>query len=107
MKQIKTGKHLACGCCGNGFTTWEGYVDQDQDRGYGICQDCQGFIEGKNQDEWDNAINVLRNGLNDKNKATFDNYDRDMQKAIVNKAMEDGALKWVINSRTAVNIMDM
>lgn len=96
MREIRVGKHLRCGCCGGGFQVWEGYIDQDQDNGFGICMECQGWIGEKNEDEWDKAIKVLNDGLNEKNRAKFEGYDREMQKAIVGKALEDGALKWVI-----------
>ena len=46
---IEAGKGLACGCCGSWFTTWEGYEDQDQDVGYGICKSCQGDAEERNK----------------------------------------------------------
>ena len=41
-------KLLRCGCCGMDFYTWKGYEDQGQDRGYGICSECQGIKANNN-----------------------------------------------------------
>jgi len=98
-RKIKVNKFLSCGCCGYGFRTWKGYVDQDQDNGYGICKECQGIIEKHNEAEWDKAIGVLRNGLNEKNREHFNGMERAMQKALVWKALDDGILRWTINGR--------
>ena len=89
-------KHLSCGCCGEGFITWSGYKDQDQDRGYGICGSCQDDIEVRNEQEFDKAIAVLRDGLNDVNREKFIALDRERQKLLVWQALDDGMLTWNI-----------
>jgi len=50
---------LDCGCCGLGFFTWEGYEDQDQDEGYGICRSCQGHIEEKNMAQYEDMYRQI------------------------------------------------
>lgn len=93
-QQIPVGTWLDCGCCGLGFQTWEGYEDQDQDEGYGICCGCQVHIAAKNEEEWDKAIEAVRNGLAhlpDK-LADFNARDRETQKVIVWNLMDKGAL---------------
>ena len=89
-------KYLCCGCCGAGFDRWEGYIDQDQDQGYGICKDCQGIIEAKNVEAMDRAIDVLANGLNDTNKAKLRSASRMRQELLVHFAFEDGIIGWHI-----------
>ena len=96
MRPIRAGKWLACGCCGDGFTTWAGYVDQDQDDGFGICKECQELIHERDEQEWDRAINTLRSGLTPGNQVTFDALDRGTQKAVVLQALEDGILTFTV-----------
>lgn len=89
---IPVNKGLYCGCCGEYFRTWEGYEDQDQDDGYGICKKCQGWIGERNRAEEDKMIATLRSGLNPENQAKFDEMDRDLQMAMVYQALEDGVM---------------
>ena len=93
---IPVGKWLECGCCGSGFEVWAEYEDQDQDADYGICKSCQGVIDDHNEREWDKGIKALRDGLNGKNREKFDAMDRDSQKAVVWKALDDGVLSFQI-----------
>lgn len=92
-------KSLDCGCCGAYFRTWPEYVDQDQDAGYGICQPCQEWIEGRNLKIIDDARAKLRAALNDKNQAKFDAMSADAQRGLTMKAFEDGMFKWTIDRR--------
>lgn len=55
-RKIKVGKWIDCGCCGMDFQIWEGYVDQDQDDGYGICHSCQDDIRKRNEAELDKIV---------------------------------------------------
>lgn len=96
MNTIKKGKWLACGCCGESFQTWEGYIDQDQDCGYGICKRCQGWIKEKEDRDMDRAINTLRNGLNEQNREQFDDLDREIQEALVYQALDEGMMSYTI-----------
>lgn len=43
-------KLLTCGCCGLLFKTWDGYEDQDQDVGFGICKECQDIAEKREEE---------------------------------------------------------
>ncbi|MBY6212375.1 hypothetical protein KUV95_12520 [Microbulbifer agarilyticus] len=99
MRNIPVGTWLDCGCCGTWFETWEGYVDQDQDEGYGICRKCQGEIREHDEAEWDKAIATLREGLNDQNRAKFDAMPRIQQKAMVWDALDKGILTYHIVPR--------
>lgn len=98
-QKIKIGKWLDCGCCGGAFQVWEGYEDQDQDLGYGICAECQGDAEDRLGSMYDDMIKQVSEALSEKNKAQFDGYDRDLQVAFVNKALDDGLFKWSIGGR--------
>ncbi|MEP3248056.1 MAG: hypothetical protein ABJN40_05945 [Sneathiella sp.] len=97
--EIKVGAWLDCGCCGLYFKTWEGYEDQDQDHGYGICHDCQGDLEVRNREEIDKGVEALRSSLNDENKTRLDAMDYDMKSAIVLKALDEGVLQYKISRR--------
>lgn len=93
---IKIGAQLMCGCCGQYFRVCPGYRDQDQDKGYGICQSCQAWIAEKDRAQEDRMLATLREGLNEANRARFDSMDRDLQLAFVGKAIEDGILSFSI-----------
>ena len=67
-------KLLDCGCCGRYFRTWPEYVDQDQDKGFGICADCQGSIQADNDRQLDDLAGKIRSALGDENKAVFDEF---------------------------------
>lgn len=95
---IRVGKQLTCGCCGKWFRTWEGYQDQDQDKGYGICERCQGWAESQNERQYDKLINQMRDALSPNNRVVFDEYDREMKIALVNMAIEDGLITWSVKS---------
>lgn len=95
-RAVKLNTPLTCGCCGVFFRTWDGYVDQDQDDGYGICESCQKDIAERDEKEWDKAIATLREALNDDNRAKFDAMDREKQKRIVWKALDEGVLTFKI-----------
>lgn len=94
MKFIKAGKWLACGCCGCSFDTWEGYKDQDQDNGYGICRSCQGDISQHDSAEMDKAIACFKDGLKQENQAAFALYNRADQEAMVMMAIDKGFMKF-------------
>jgi len=96
MKIIKLGTWLLCGCCGQDFKTWQGYKDQDQDTGYGICKSCQGEIEADNKVEQDKLIATMRSGLNPDNQAKYDAMDRDLQFAIAMQALDEGQIVYKV-----------
>jgi len=90
-------KYLVCGCCGLGFRTWKEYKDQDQDKGYGICGECQLISAERDKAEMDRAISLVSNGLKiKKNKDNFDNRPRAEQEIIVFDLIEKGYLIWKI-----------
>ena len=96
---IKIGKWLDCGCCGAAFQVWDGYEDQDQDLGYGICFECQGLADEKLSAMYDDMIKQISDALAPERKAKFDGFDRDLQIAFVNKALDDGLFKWSIGGK--------
>lgn len=85
-------KTLDCGCCGAYFQTWEGYVDQDQDAGYGICKECQDMAEEMNNKQLDEIGDTIREALNEKNKAKWDGFSIDTRRLLALKAVEDGVV---------------
>lgn len=89
-------KRLTCGCCGAGFRRWTGYRDQDQDKGYGICQPCQVSIARDDCDAMSDAIGLLSNALNDANRTKFQASSRMHQELLVLQAFEDKILTWHI-----------
>ena len=89
---------LSCGCCGHTFKTWEGYEDQDQDAGYGICRDCQESAELAYDAQMDNYIAKLAGAFEKpENKEKFLKFSREAQEGFVLKMVQDGAAKFVVN----------
>jgi len=83
-------KSLLCGCCGARFHTWKEYVDQDQDKGFGICHPCQDLEVERNNKQLDQIGATMREALNEKNRAKWDGYDLETQRLLAMKAVEDG-----------------
>ena len=97
---IPAGRWLDCGCCGMGFQTWEGYIDQDQDRDYGICKLCQGDAEGRVADHENEVIKLVSDNLTGENKEKFDSSERFRQLYFCHRLQEKGVLKWTIGGFT-------
>ena len=90
MKTLRAGKNLDCGCCGEYFTTWKGYKDQDQDKGYGICRSCQADIEIKDHAEVVKLIDVVKIGLSATNLIKFENTTFEEQRAFAMRCLDKG-----------------
>lgn len=103
MKTIKAGIELICGCCGSYFETWEGYIDQDQDKGYGRCQTCLDWIAKREEAENKRLIaegkKLLAEALNPENRAKFLAMTADEQEYLVMEAMNDGMIGYAIKGR--------
>ncbi|MCP5006399.1 MAG: hypothetical protein GY941_21045 [Planctomycetes bacterium] len=98
MRILKSEINLDCGCCGGFFETWEGYIDQDQDSGYGICRDCQGFIDEKETEERQKLIDCVRDNLSEEKRKTFEGFAWDKQYAIARMALDKGIIKYTFKS---------
>ncbi len=92
-------KYLSCGCCGCGFRTWKGYVDQDQDKGFGICKGCQGWIESLLNAELDQLANKIENALNIENASRFADMPAETRRLFATKAINDGLVRYTIKGR--------
>ena len=80
---IKVGKWLDCGCCGEDFQIWEGYVDQDQDDGYGICHECQEDINVRRQARYEEVSTAYLEIMDaDSRNAFLQMPIEDQQKAV-------------------------
>lgn len=91
------GCYLVCGCCGDGFKTWDGYIDQDQDKGFGICRSCQSDAEDREQDAFLHACNLILSGLKKKeNRDQFLRMSKEQKYYIIHKMFDRGILKWQI-----------
>ena len=73
-QKIRIGKGLQCGCCGDSFRVWEGYEDQDQDRGYGICMDCQGDSDLDNIEHYIDMFDKVEAKLKDQANHECDEF---------------------------------
>ena len=91
--EVRSGLLLKCGCCGESFRTWEGYIDQDQDAGYGICEPCQDSIIKKYDADMDVAAMVIEQSLKPENQAKFRAMEPDDRRQIAAQAILDGTLK--------------
>lgn len=97
--KIQVGTGLSCGCCGSWFNTWEGYEDQDQDMGYGICKSCQGDIEDRNKATYKDIYEKILTAVKPDTKAKMEAAvakDPDMLVVYANMALEQGFVKWSI-----------
>jgi len=81
---------LTCGCCGEYFHTWPDYIDQDQDKGYGICAECQDMAETMNNDQLDKIAGKIREALNETNTAKFDTFDIEKKRRVAMWAVDEG-----------------
>lgn len=89
-------KYLSCGCCGCGFQTWKGYVDQDQDKGYGICKDCQAWIQGIENKQLDKIAGDIQNALNTGNAAEFAAMSPEIRREFAADAVAKGLVTFTI-----------
>ena len=92
--KVKKNIELDCGCCGSYFRTWEGYQDQDQDRGYGICERCQESIQADDDKQVDKILNLLRANLNAENLVRINALTRDQQRRVAYQAIEEGMVSF-------------
>jgi hypothetical protein len=93
---IKVNTGLTCGCCGMGFRTWEGYEDQDQDFGFGICAPCQADNEVYHRREAQKLIDTVKTGLKDENLEKYESWDWDKQLSFAMQMLDKGAIKYCI-----------
>ena len=78
---------------------WEGYIDQDQDTGYGICKPCQDTAAEKNEQEWLKLEKLMSDSLNPKNQRAFLEMDLELRRGLCIQAMEDGIITWKMERR--------
>lgn len=94
-RTLYPGKPLECGCCGDWFPIWDGYEDQDQDNGYGICKECQNLNEADNEKRYDKMYQAILDGVEPEMKEKIEAQvaeNPDMKYAWVNHALDIGAL---------------
>lgn len=89
---------LTCGCCWDWFSTWEWYVDQDQDKGYWICKKCQKAEQKRTDKFYDDTFEMIYNKVNDDTRAKFDARIKQLGKKkfkiiLVNMALDKGRIK--------------
>lgn len=92
-------KNLDCGCCGAWFATWEGYIDQDQDKGFGICKSCQDDAEERNNEMLDESVQLMIDSLKPANAEKLKAMPLEEQRYIAAKAHEDGLFTWKIGGK--------
>lgn len=88
-------KSLICGCCDADFRTWDGYVDQDQDKGYGICKRCQEDIQKRADKETEKSFQLLIGWDAEKIEKTKD-WGIEEKRWLVHEAFKDGILSYKI-----------
>jgi len=90
---IKVGKWLDCGCCGEDFQVWDGYVDQDQDDGYGICQSCQADIQQRNEAEIDKVVALVADALSPESRNQYLGGSKEEQRKFALECVDRGLVK--------------
>ena len=78
------------------FYTWEGYQDQGQDAGFGICQDCQDWAQKREDEFVKDAIKEVLPNLKPENQAKIKKMTIEEKRHVVARLIEKGALKWQI-----------
>ena len=89
-------KYLRCGSCGCAFRRWPEYVDQDQDRGYGICAECQELAEEHNNRMLDESAMLIEKALKPANAKKFQAMSVERRRMFAWKAHEEGMFTWKI-----------
>jgi len=92
-------KNLNCGCCGCDFYTWEEYIDQDQDKGFGICHECQEDAEERNNEILDKSVKLIIGALNSVNSEKLKAMPLEKQRYVAAKAHEKGMFTWEIGGK--------
>lgn len=92
-------KSLDCGCCGSGFSTWEGYEDQDQDKGYGICKECQDDAEEQNNKLLDESVKLMIAGMKPDNAEKLKAMPLEEQRLVASAAHRNGLFTWTIGGK--------
>lgn len=96
QKKIRS-ETLTCGCCWDWFSTWEWYVDQDQDKWYWICKKCQKAEQKRTDKFYDDTFEMIYNKVNDDTRAKFDARIKQLGKKkfkiiLVNMALDKGRI---------------
>ncbi len=89
-------KLLNCGCCGLLFKTWDGYQDQDQDVGFGICKECQDIAEKREDEFVEDAIKQMTPHMKPENQEKIKKMTKEQKHHLVSKMIDKGVLKWQI-----------
>ena len=103
--KTKRARRLRCGCCGYDFRTWPAYVDQDQDKGYGICRQCQAEAEQTNAAMLDRVAEQIDENLSPENAARFAAMTPDARRGLAWQMIESGHVTWRIMPETPIRIM--
>lgn len=84
-----------CGSCGGfvGRRTKEQVIEQDQDKGYGICPKCEEQNEKHEEVIWNEWRNAVRDVLSVDGKEKWDSLNVDVQKAFVLQQLDLGNIK--------------
>lgn len=93
---------LTCSCCGAGFDASTDQAEPgEHDAGFGVCMGCGGNPKARKPRKragWaycafiDARIPVLREQLNETNRARFDGMSWEAQGRIIEKMIERGAM---------------
>ena len=94
-KEFRT-KYLTCGCCGLDFNTWPEYQDQDQDKGFGICEECQNRAEVRENDFINDTVKKILPSLKPENQKKLKEMSIEQKRYVIDKLMEKGSLQWKI-----------
>lgn len=83
---------MICSCCG-------GYCETEspgQDKGFGFCESCEEWLEGRKNKELDGLAAKIEAKLNPENRAKFAAMDVELRRAIAGEAIEDGLVTYSI-----------
>jgi len=89
--------NFLCSCCGRRFeSTLEVQKKFDRDKGYGLCEPCEKWIEDRERIDTINLIASFREHLSDANKLKFDQMSEEEKNVVLNLALDESVIKFSI-----------
>ena len=90
-------KTLLCGHCSKYFSTWEGYKDQGQDKGYGICRDGQANDIRESRRHQDKISDKIMDAFeNPDHVKKFKDMPRWERQYFIEELEKDGIITWSV-----------
>ena len=84
-------KDLVCGCCDDGF---RGIQTPEHDTGYGTCEECVGWLDEENEQQFKCLEDRVTGALNEKNRADFLTMKQQEKRGVILEMIDRGIIKF-------------